>query len=181
MPISSEEFRSVLRHYPSGVTIVAVKAGDQTHGLTVSAFASISPQPPLVMVIVDHRHRAYKLLEREGAVFSVNILRHDQVEMSNRFAWVKDEDRFAVGDWRTAATGAPVLGDALAWMDCTIQGRYAAETNTIYVGEIQAAHVPHPDEPPLLYWNRGYRHLDVHHDPGAQDTGSSDGETEPAG
>jgi flavin reductase (DIM6/NTAB) family NADH-FMN oxidoreductase RutF len=161
MAISSEEFRNALRHFPAGVTIVAVRAGEETHGLTVSAFASISPQPPLVMVIVDHRHRAYRLLETEGAVFSVNILRHDQVELSNRFAWVKDEDRFAVGDWREAETGAPVLGDALAWMDCTIEGRYAAETNTIYVGRVEAAHVPRPDEAPLLYWNRGYRRLDL--------------------
>jgi len=163
MTIPSETFRDVLRHYPSGVTIVAIKAGDEVHGLTVSAFASISPQPPLVMVIIDHRHHGYRLLETEGAVFSVNILRQDQTEISNRFAWVKDEDRFAVGHWATAATGAPVLEDALAWMDCTIHGRYAAETNTIYVGEIQAARVPHPDEPPLVYWNRGYRRLDLQH------------------
>ncbi len=165
MTITSEEFRNVLRHFPAGVTIVAVKADEEVHGLTVSAFASISPQPPLVMIIVDHRHRGYKLLEREGAVFSVNILGQDQTELSNRFAWVKDEDRFAVGDWGTAATGAPVLRDALAWMDCTIHGRYAAETNTIYIGEIQAAGVPHPDEPPLIYWNRGYRRLDRLPDP----------------
>ncbi|HLE84386.1 MAG TPA: flavin reductase family protein [Thermoanaerobaculia bacterium] len=161
MAISSEEFRNVLRHFPAGVTIVAVRAGEETHGLTVSAFASIAPEPPLVMVIIDHKHRAYPLLERAGAVFSVNILRQDQVEMSNRFAWVKDEDRFEVGDWTTAKTGAPVLADCLAWMDCTIHGRYATATNTIYVGEIQACGVPHPDEPPLLYWNRGYRHLDL--------------------
>jgi flavin reductase (DIM6/NTAB) family NADH-FMN oxidoreductase RutF len=161
VPISSEEFRNALRHYPSGVTIVAVRAGEETHGLTVSAFASISPQPPLVMVIIDHRHRAYRLLETEGAVFSVNILRQDQVELSNRFAWVKDEDRFEVGAWEEAATGAPVLTDALAWMDCTIDGRYAAETNTIYVGRVEAANAPRPDTPPLLYWNRGYRRLDL--------------------
>lgn len=161
MPISSEEFRNVLRHFASGVTLVAVRAGEEVHGLTVAAFASISPQPPLVMVIIDHRHRAYRLLEKQSAVFSVNILGEDQTELSNRFAWVKDEDRFAVGDWRRAETGAPVLADALAWMDCTIHGRYAAETNTIYVGEVQAASVPHPDGPPLLYWNRGYRRLDL--------------------
>ncbi len=161
MAVSSEEFRNVLRHFPAGVTIVAVRAGDEVHGLTVSAFASISPQPPLIMVIIDHRHRAYRLFEQNGAVFSVNILRQDQVELSNRFAWVKDEDRFAVGDWREASTGAPVLAGSLAWMDCTIYGRYAAETNTLYVGEVQAAHVPEPDAPPLLYWNRGYRRLDL--------------------
>jgi flavin reductase (DIM6/NTAB) family NADH-FMN oxidoreductase RutF len=161
MAISSEEFRNVLRHFPAGVTIVAVKAGEEVHGLTVSAFASIAPQPPLVMVIIDHRHRAYPLFERDGATFTVNILRHDQLELSNRFAWVKDEDRFEMGDWREAKTGAPILADAVAWMDCTVHGRYATETNTIYVGEIQAAGVPNPDAPPLLYWNRGYRHLDL--------------------
>ena len=161
MPVSSDQFRNVLRHFPSGVTVVAVKAGEELHGLTVSAFASISPTPPLVMIAIDHRHRGYRLLEREGAVFSVNVLGADQTELSNRFAWVKDEDRFAVGDWRTAETGAPVLADAVAWMDCTIHGRYAAVSNTLYVGEVQAAAVPRPDEPPLVYWNRGYRHLEL--------------------
>lgn len=161
MTIPSEQFREALRHYPAGVTIVTVAAGGERHGLTVSAFASVAPQPPLISVIIDHRHRAYKLLEREDAVFAVNILRVDQVELSNRFAWVKDEDRFAVGDWTTAETGAPVLADALAWLDCTIHGRYATVTNTIYVGEVQASSVPEPDASPLVYWNRGYRHLDV--------------------
>ncbi len=179
MTISSEEYRNVLRHYPSGVTLVAVRAGEEVHGLTVSAFASISPQPPLIMVIIDHRHRAYRLFEREGAVFSVNILRQDQVELSNRFAWVKDEDRFLVGDWQRAVTGAPVLASCLAWMDCTIHGRYAAETNTLYVGEVQAAHVPEPDAAPLLYWNRGYRRLDLAHPrsvpgPPAEEPGKED-------
>jgi flavin reductase ActVB len=159
--IPSEQFREALRHFPAGVTIVTVAAGGERHGLTVSAFASVSPQPPLISVIIDHRHRAYKLLEREDAVFAVNVLRVDQVELSNRFAWVKDEDRFAVGDWTTAETGAPVLADALAWLDCTIHGRYATVTNTIYVGEVQASSVPTPDASPLVYWNRGYRHLDV--------------------
>lgn len=163
MSISSEEYRNALRHFPAGVTVVAVRAGEEVHGLTVSAFASISTQPPRILVVVDHRHRAYRLLERPGATFSVNILGQDQVETSNRFAWVKDEDRFAEGRWESAATGAPVLADAVVWLDCTIEGRYATETNTIYVGEVQAASVPRPDRPPLIYWNRGYRHLALDH------------------
>jgi len=164
MPITSEEYREVLRHFPSGVTIVTIKVGDKKHGLTVSAFASISPEPPLIAVMIDQRHHAYHLLETEGAVFAVNILREDQEELSNRFAWVKDEDRFAVGDWATAVTGAPVLADAEAWMDCTIHDRFTAGTHTAYVGEVQASRVPEPDAAPLLYWNRGYRHVDIHED-----------------
>ena len=62
-------------------------------------------------------------------------------------------------DWTTAETGAPILADALAWLDCRIHSRAAAGTHTIYVGEVQAASAPRPDEPPLVYWNRGYRAL----------------------
>lgn len=161
MSVGAEAFRDVLRHFPAGVTIVTVKAGEEIHGLTVSAFASVSPDPPLVSIMVDHRHRAYPLLERADAVFAVSILAEDQVELSNRFAWVKDEDRFAEGDWDTAVTGAPILRNALAWMDCTLFTRAAAGTHSLYIGEVQASAVPRPDEPPLVYWNRGYRHLDL--------------------
>ena len=162
MPITSEEYREVLRHFPSGVTIVTIKAGEEMHGLTVSAFASVSPEPPLITVMIDQRHHAYPLLETEGAVFAVNMLRQDQEELSNRFAWVKDEDRFAKGSWDVAVTGAPILTDAAAWMDCTIRDRFPAGSHTIYLGEVQASRVPEPDTLPLVYWNRGYRHIHSH-------------------
>ena len=159
MPISDQDFRDALRHFASGVTIVTVKAGDHVHGLTVSAFASISPSPPLIAVVIDQRHRGHPVFERPGAVFAVNVLRQEQTALSDRFAWVTDEDRFAEGEWTVAETGAPVLADAAAWLDCTIHSRTPAGTHTIYVGEVRASRVPRPDAPPLVYWNRGYRKL----------------------
>jgi flavin reductase (DIM6/NTAB) family NADH-FMN oxidoreductase RutF len=159
MPVSSETYRESLRHFPSGVTIVTVRSGENIHGLTVSAFASISPDPPLIMISIDHRHSANPYLEHEEATFAVNILHRDQRNLSDRFAWIKDEDRFKRGNWGTAKTGAPILEDALAWIDCTIYARYPAGTHTIYIGEVQATGIPRPEEPPLVYWNRGYRHL----------------------
>jgi len=159
MSVTSEDFRLALRQFPAGVTIVTIRAGERIHGLTVSAFASVSPEPPLVTVIIDQGHKASPLLETEGAVFAVNILRQDQMELSNRFAWIKDEDRFKAGDWRTALTGAPILHDALAWLDCTIHSRHRAGTHTLYIGEVQACGSPQPGEAPLVYWNKGYRKL----------------------
>lgn len=161
MTISSEKFREALRLFPAGVTIVTIKSPGQEkpHGLTVSAFSSISPEPPLIMIAIDHRSYGHEMLEEEGAVFAVNILSQEMSELSNRFAWIKDEDRFAVGDWRTAVTGAPVLQDALAWLDCTIYNRYEAGTHTIYIGKVEAADTPTGEKSPLLYWNRGYRYL----------------------
>lgn len=163
MPITSEAFRQALRHFPSGVTIVTIKTVDDEppHGLTVSAFASISPKPPLIMVAIDHKASGHDLMEKAGTVFAVNILRQDMHELSNRFAWIKDEDRFALGDWETAVTGAPILNDALAWLDCTIYSRHQVGTHTIYIGEVQASAVPNPDGAPLIYWNRGYRRLSL--------------------
>jgi flavin reductase (DIM6/NTAB) family NADH-FMN oxidoreductase RutF len=159
LAITSEEFRDALRRFPSGVTIVTIKAAERIHGLTVSAFASVSPDPPLIAVIIDHRHSAHALLETEGAIFAVNILGQDQFDLANRFAWVKDQDRFLEGRWMTAVTGAPVLVDALAWLDCAIASRHVVGNHTIYVGQVLASRVPKPDEPPLVYWNRGYRQL----------------------
>lgn len=160
MPIDSAAFRDALRHAPAGVSVVTLRAGGIVHGLTVSAFASVSPEPPLVAVMIDHRHRAHELLGRPGSVFAVNVLAEDQRELSERFAWSPDETRFGLGAWATAVTGAPVLADALAWLDCTVHSRHTAGTHTLYVGLVEASAVPRPDEPPLVYWNRDYRRLD---------------------
>lgn len=160
MAISSEVFRDALRHFPAGVTLLTIKAGEETHGLTVSAFASVSPEPPLIAVIIDRRHRAHELLELADAVFAVNILAEDQQELSDRFAWKDPETRFASGCWTTAETGAPVLEDALAWLDCRVWARHPAGTHTIYLGEVMASRVPREAERPLIYWNREYRKLD---------------------
>ncbi len=159
MPISQDDFRDALRHFPAGVTLVTVKAGDERHGLTVSAFVSVSPTPPLISVIIDHKGRGHELFEQSNAVFAVNILREGQEELSNHFARSK-EDRFSLGSWTTAVTGAPVLADALAWLDCTVYSRHTAGSHTIYIGEVQASKVIEPDAKPLIYWNRGYREIE---------------------
>jgi flavin reductase (DIM6/NTAB) family NADH-FMN oxidoreductase RutF len=149
-PTVTDEFKNALRHFPSGVTIVTLRSGDTTHGLTVSAFSSLSAEPPLIAVTINRGNRAHQLLEDEGATFAVNILGHDQQELS---------DRFAEGSWQVAVTGAPILADALVWLDCTIHDRVDAGSHTIYIGRVRAAGVPRPDEAPLVYWNRGYRQI----------------------
>jgi flavin reductase (DIM6/NTAB) family NADH-FMN oxidoreductase RutF len=164
MAISSEEFRAALRLYPSGVTVVTIRVGDVVHGLTVSAFASVSPEPPLVAVIIDHRHRGYELLERDGARFAVNFLAEDQAEISNRFAWQPDDERFDAERWDFSGPGAPLLREALGWLDCRVHSRFPAGTHTVYIGEVERAghrELEHEVEAgsPLIYWNREYRGL----------------------
>jgi flavin reductase (DIM6/NTAB) family NADH-FMN oxidoreductase RutF len=161
MPIDSQAFRDAMRHFPAGVTVVTVKVPDGRRGMTVSAFASVSPSPPLVAVILDSAHSLHPLLDQGVAEsFAVNVLAADQAEISNRFAFVKDQDRFAVGHWSEAETGAPVLEEALAWLDCRLYDKMRAGTHTIFVGEVVASKVPRPENRPLVYWNRDYRRIE---------------------
>lgn len=159
MTISADAFRDALRLFPAGVTLVTIRSGATVHGLTVSAFVSVSPEPPLVAVMIDHVHRAHQLLATPGATFAVNVLGADQAALSDRFAWGPDDQRFGAGRWSRAATGAPVLDDALAWLDCRVHSRHAAGSHELYIGEVLASAVPRADGTPLVYWNRAYRRL----------------------
>lgn len=157
MTITPDQFRDALRLFSAGVTLVTSRAGESTHGMTVSAFTSISADPPIIAVVIDQAHTLNALLQGDEANFAVNILAADQEELSNRFAFVKDEDRFQAGDWGRATTGSPILLDALAWLDCTVAARHPAGSHTIYLGSVVACAVPRPEEKPLVYWDRDYR------------------------
>lgn len=159
MTISPDDFRDALRLFSAGVTIVTSRHGSERHGLTVSAFCSVSADPPLVAVVIDRGCTINTLLEPPDAVFAVNILSRGQVDLSNRFAFEKDEDRFLMGDWSTAETGAPVLADSLAWLDCKLRDRHVAGSHTIFIGEVLASRVNRPEGEPLVYWNRDYRQV----------------------
>ena len=157
--ITQDAFRGVLSRFASGVTVVTTRAGGVPHGLTISAFLSVSASPPLIAVAIDREHRAHELLARGAAAFAVNILADHQQSISDRFAWVKDQDRFALGRWTTATTGAPVLEDAAAWLDCEVFGRHEAGSHVLYLGHVVDAWAPEAAAPPLLYWHRTYRRL----------------------
>lgn len=158
MAITPEQFRGTLRLFGAGVTLVTVRAGEQTHGFTATAFVSISQEPPLIGIVADHRGRAIELFREPGAVFAVNFLTHAQQPLSDRFAWSK-EDRFAMGAWTTAHTGAPVLADALAWLDCTLFAEHVYGGNTLYIGRVEATWTADGTPAPLLYHNRAYHTL----------------------
>lgn len=159
MTITNEQYRDVLRFLPAGVTVITAGSGDQIHGMTVSAFTSVSADPPLIAAIINRGHGIQPYLQENGAPFAVNILAQDQKHIANNFAFTRAEERFGFGRWITAATGAPVLADALAWLDCEVEERYPVGTHIIYIGRVQASEVVRPADQPLLYWNRNYRRL----------------------
>jgi flavin reductase (DIM6/NTAB) family NADH-FMN oxidoreductase RutF len=157
MPVSGDDFRSALARWGSGVAIVTSAAGGKIHGMTVSAFSSVSLDPPLVLVCADKSSNTLGVIH-EGGVFAVNILASGQQELSNKFASKKDEHlRFEGVAWRTGATGAPILEGALAALDCRVAAAHDAGDHVIYVGRVEAVETTHGE--PLVYFGGAYRGL----------------------
>ena len=166
MPIDPKTFRETLSFWASGVTVLTTLADDgaggRPVGITASSFTSLSLDPPQVLVSVNKRLYTHDAI-KQGGHFAVSILHADQEEIGKRFAGLipEVEDRFADLDVHTAATGSPILSDALAWVDCVVHHAYDGEDHTIFVGEVLAAGVC-PREgvrEPLIYFNRNWRTL----------------------
>jgi flavin reductase (DIM6/NTAB) family NADH-FMN oxidoreductase RutF len=158
MPVRPEEFIQALRRWTSGVTVVTSRVGDRIHGMTVSAFASVSLDPPLVLICADKTSDTQALIA-EGRVFTANILGAEQEALSRRFsASIDEQRRFEGVDWRAGSTGAPVLPGCLASLDCRVVGAHEAGDHVIYVGRVEA--VAFRDAEPLVYHGGTYRSLE---------------------
>ncbi len=147
--------RKIMGQFATGVTVVTTGGEAGSHGLTANAVASLSLDPPLVLVAVDKRAHSLHYL-RANRCFAVNILRLEQEEISRRFAvpGPKDFDGLEVA---TAETGSPILADCLAFLDCKVADILPGGDHEIFVGEIVAGDFQAGD--PLLYFSGKYRRL----------------------
>jgi flavin reductase (DIM6/NTAB) family NADH-FMN oxidoreductase RutF len=152
MAIGENEFRRVLGHFATGVAVVAARAGEPAQGLTANAIASVSLDPPLVLVCVEHAADTHDVIVAAES-FAISVLRHDQEALARRFA----DDAAAKFDGvahRSEVTGAPVLEYALAWIDCRLWASYPGGDHTIFVGEVVAGDAD--GGAPLTYFRGGY-------------------------
>jgi len=155
-PLTKEHFRRVMGQFATGVTVVTTRLGDQVHGLTANAVCSVSLEPLLVLVCVEHTADSYPLLEKSG-IFAVNILSGEQEDLSRLFASsIEDKAaRLKAMGHRTAATGAPIIEGCLAYLDCRIVAAYPGGDHTIFVGQVEEAEVTE-DAPPLVFFRGRY-------------------------
>lgn len=183
MAVDPEVLRAVMRHWPTGVTILSTRSGAQAHGMTVNSFTSVSLDPPLVLASLEQTVRTHGLVQQSGS-FAVSFLREGQEWISDRFAGrdTENKDRFEGLATFTAVTGAPILADNVGHLDCVVVAAHPAGNHTLFVAEVVAAgvgtavpvlgdddhHTP-PDGTapnsaasrtrPLLYFNRDYRRM----------------------
>jgi flavin reductase (DIM6/NTAB) family NADH-FMN oxidoreductase RutF len=153
MSISKEDFRAALSRFASGITVVtSVDSRGRPHGMTVSAFCSVSLEPPLVLVCISTDTGSHTSIA-ESQKFAVNILNENQTELSERFS-APIEDRFSETEYYNSTGGLPLLNGALAGMECRLVHSYSGGDHTIYVGEIEAAYIE--DGKPLLHFRGEY-------------------------
>lgn len=155
--IDTSEFRRVIGHFASGVTVVTTRRPDgRPCGLTASAVASLSLQPTLLLVCVDKTADTHDCIDATGS-FAVNVLAEGKGEtLARRFsaADANPAEKFTGIAFRYELTGAPVLDDALAWLDCALRGRIDGGDHTVFMGEVMAADAA--EGTPLLYYRGGY-------------------------
>ena len=157
MAIEPDEFRAVLGRFASGVTILTARdTKGLDHGMTVSAFCSVSLTPPLVLACIDRTAEMFGILGK-ATHFGINILEEGQEALSRRFAELPS-GRFDGIGYTRAESGVVLLDDALAQLDCRRVDRHDAGDHAIYVGEVEWASCR--QDRPLLYYRGGYAQLE---------------------
>ncbi len=157
MSIDPSLFRQVLGHYPTGVTVVTATAADGSPiGFTIGSFTSVSLDPPLVGFLPMTSSERWKAIEATGS-FCVNVLGADQGDLCWRFAKSSITEPFEGVDWQPSPiTGSPVIADAIAWIDCSIEQVVEAGDHQFVVGRVLELEHVHPDTDPVpLLFYRG--------------------------
>ena len=157
MSVDQSTFRSVLGRFATGVTIVTARDRRKRDvGMTVSAFASVSLDPPLVLFCIDHSASVYSTLSKTTH-FIANILSYGQEALARRFA-DRDTNRFDGVGYERGQNGAAVLFDVLGYVECEVVARHEAGDHDVIIGRVDTAEAF--DGRPLLYYRGGYAQLE---------------------
>jgi flavin reductase (DIM6/NTAB) family NADH-FMN oxidoreductase RutF len=157
--IDAADFRHVLGHFASGVTVVTSMSEGEPVGFACQSFFSVSLEPPLIGFCAGGSSTTWPKIRRSGH-FCVNILGEQQSDLCRTFA-VSGADKFRDVRWARSRHGNPRLHDVLAWIDCEVHGEYDAGDHVIVIGRVQALEVAQEDGPrPLLFFRGGYGRFD---------------------
>ncbi|MFE0773836.1 flavin reductase family protein [Streptomyces sp. NPDC058861] len=166
--VSNEEFRAAMSRLASGVVLVTAHDPDdgprgEDVGMTATAFTSVSLDPPLVLIGLRNGSRMDDLLT-DVPVWAVSILSENQRHVAGRFSMKnRVSDRLLFADLpytRGGASGAPLIGGALAVLECRTENRVVAGDHTLVVGRVLTADAsPADGSGPLAYFRGRYRHL----------------------
>ncbi len=156
--VGSDSFKTAMRHFPTGVTVVTSVRDGQPRGLTVSSFASVSVDPPLVLICINREARSYLYIS-ESKIFCVNILAGDQGELAKRFASKMRENQFDGVNFETGQTGAAILSGVVAHLECEVAEEHHAGTHSVFIGRVVSC--ASRSGSPLGYYNGAFHDFGI--------------------
>lgn len=146
--VGDAEFRAAVGRFATGVTVITTRHDGMDFGATVSAFSSVSNDPPTVLVCLN-RSSETSAAVRESGLFAVNVMARDQGDVAMHFAR-KDPDKFSSLDFGRSGQGLPMIDDGHMAMECEVVDAVEAGTHTVYIGRVTEIS-PHLDNDPLTY------------------------------
>ncbi|MBM2809913.1 MAG: flavin reductase domain protein FMN-binding protein [Chloroflexi bacterium] len=135
VPISKDDFRQVMGHFVTGVTVITTAHDGEVRGMTANSVTSVSLEPLSVLVCVNHEAITHRILSA-GRVFCVNVLSDDQEALSRACAKPDTPEAGLEGVlYHVGETGAPIIDGAIAYLDCKVTSQFEFGTHTLFIGE----------------------------------------------
>jgi flavin reductase (DIM6/NTAB) family NADH-FMN oxidoreductase RutF len=158
MTLNPSDFRKAMGGFATGVTIITLDLDGEVHGMTANAFASVSIDPLLVLVCVDHSTRTHAHMHAKKR-FGINVLCEDQRAISEYYARPARTHEHAEAEagarFERTSHGTPMLEGALAYLECRLHSSEEAGDHTIFIAEVEDVVVREGD--PLLFFRGKYR------------------------
>jgi 3-hydroxy-9,10-secoandrosta-1,3,5(10)-triene-9,17-dione monooxygenase reductase component len=153
LPPDAATYRTVLGHFATGVTVITALDGEEPVGMACNSFTSVSLEPPLVLFCAAASSSTWPRIQRAGK-WAANFLDEDGEEVCRVFAQ-KGADRFAHINYSIGRSGAPILRDSLAFVDCETIEEHDAGDHTIVIGKVLELGYA-SDSKPLIFYRGGY-------------------------
>lgn len=150
--VNVRDYKTVLGHFCTGVTVVASIDDGEPSGFTCQSFSALSLEPPLVLVCVRKESATWPGIRKSG-LFAVSVLAADQQSVGDRFAR-SGVDRFAGVEWRPSPAGMPLIGGALAWVECSVVDEVDAGDHTVVVAAVTGLETGKARDPLLFFRGR---------------------------
>ena len=155
--LTPEEFRDVISHFASGVTVVTAVHDGRAYGTTASAVTSLSLEPPMLLVCMNKESETGRAVAGARR-FGVNILGAHQIELAERFAQ-KGGDKFTGVATSPGQWGEPLFDEAVATLECQVAEQTAVATHQVFFAEVVSAAARGGD--PLAYFRGRFGRLDL--------------------
>lgn len=152
MPRVNEDVSKAQTYITHGVYVISTVHNGRTNALTAAWVAKASFVPPLVTVAVGKTRFSHDMIKGSG-VFAINVLGPEAIELGKHFGLKtgRKTDNFEGMDYETKTTGAPILKECIAWLDCKVASSCDAGDHTLFIGEVLDAGVRRPGAKPLIY------------------------------